>query len=191
MTIGWGRHKRAHGVVGRLNRIFGRRKDEGGALVEFAMTLPLMIMVLMGTVSFSMGIYILQQVQNATSSGALWLGGEAGQITDPCATLGAQIAGTLPTLTQSNITFWVYVTTPTTSGSTSTPYGPFSPPSAGTCKAAGNGGGTTEETEGYPVTVKISYSYSWFPYLSPNSSNGWIFTSTTSNLTATQTVIAQ
>ncbi len=171
MRIGHGLSRMDNKLVRRVRRIFGRRGEEGGALLEFAVALPLLLTVLTGTVSFSLALYFLQQIGNATSSAAQSLGAQAGTVTDPCANVAAVITSSLPNLDSSKITFTVVITT----ASSTTTYGPFTPPvtQGNGCPQAGDGGGTsTQETANYPVTVSIGYAYSWLPILnfSPSSS---------------------
>jgi len=155
----------------RARRIFGRRGEEGGALLEFAVALPLLLTVLTGTVSFSLALYFLQQIGNATASSARLLGAQAGTVTDPCANVAAVITSALPNLDSTKITFTVVITT----ASSTTTYGPFTPPvtQGNGCTQAGDRGGTsTQETANYPVTVSVNYAYSWLPVFnfSPSSS---------------------
>lgn len=179
MKIGCGPGEKGNWVVRHVRRIFGRGGEEGAALLEFAITLPILMTVLTGTVSFSLGLYVLEQVGNAASASAQTVGAEAGTVADPCAEIAGQITAMLPNLSASKITYWVSVTN--SSGTTS--YGPFNPPSTGTCIAAGSGGATsTQEEANYPVSVTVQYRYGWFPVLN---------FSPTSSLTSTETTMAE
>ncbi len=159
-------------VARRVRRAFGRRGEEGAALLEFAVTLPLLMTVLTGTASFSLALYCLQQIGNAASTAAQLLGAEQGLITDPCKTVATSVTGSLPNLTASKITYTVSITdssgtvhtTPATQGSSfsCTSYASYMAPNE-------------------PVSVTVSYAYSWLPVLnfSPSSS-----------LTSTETALA-
>ena len=171
MRIGRGLSRMDNKLARRARRIFGRRGEEGGALLEFAVALPLLLTVLTGTVSFSLAEYFLQEIGNAASSADQSLAAQAGTVTDPCANAAEVIAAALPNLDSTKITFTVAITT----ASSTTTYGPFTPPvtQGNGCTQAGDGGGTsTQEAAGYPVTVTVSYAYSWLPVLnfSPSSS---------------------
>jgi len=108
-------------------------------------------------------LYFLQQIGNATSTAAQLLGAEQGLITDPCKTVVTSVTGSLPNLTASKITYTVSITdssgtvhtTPATTGSsfTCTSYAAYMAPNE-------------------PVSVTVSYAYSWLPVLnfSPSSS---------------------
>lgn len=163
MNIGNGIRKICNLVAKRARRGFGRRGEEGAALLEFAVTLPLLMTVLTGTASFSLALYFLQQIGNATSTAAQLLGAEQGLITDPCATVVTSVTKSLPSLTASKLTYTVSITdssntvhtTPATTGSSfsCTPYAAYMAPNE-------------------PVTVKVSYAYSWLPVLNFSPSSG-------------------
>ncbi|MGA9061056.1 MAG: TadE/TadG family type IV pilus assembly protein [Terracidiphilus sp.] len=188
MKIGYSQREMGNWLAGRVKRALGRRGEEGAALLEFALTLPLLLAILTGTASISLGLYILQEIGNADSAGAQCLAGIAGNSADPCAWVATQIAASLPNLTLSNASFTVTVT----NASGTTTYGPFTPSSAPSamCTAAGNAG-SSPEVANYPVTVTVTYVYSWLPVM--NWGAGWsIFNvNPTSNLTATETLIAE
>jgi Flp pilus assembly protein TadG len=110
MKMGNGLRKIGNLFTRRSRRAFGRRGEEGAALLEFAITLPLLMTVLTGTASFSLALYLLQQIGNATSTAAQLLGAEQGLITDPCATVVTSVTKSLPNLTASKITYTVSIT---------------------------------------------------------------------------------
>jgi len=164
-----GLRRRAHLRARGVKRRFGFRGEEGAALVEFAVTLPLFMMVLTGTASFSLGLYFLQQIGNATSTAAQQLGAEAGLITDPCSTVSSTISAALPNLSASKLSYTVTVTD--SSGSY--------PSSATNCTSL-----AAHLVANYPVTVTVTYKYSWMPIFGYS-------TSPTINLTSSQTSLAE
>lgn len=163
MKINWGLRKLAHSSARRLMRAVGFRGEEGTALVEFAVTLPLFLTVLTGTASFSLGLYFLQQIGNATSSAAMSLGGEAGLFpnNDPCAAAKSFVTGALPNLAPSKLTLKLVITDTTLATDTYNGTG-----STFTCSTA------PSMEANYPVTLTVTYSYQWMPILkfSPSSS---------------------
>jgi Flp pilus assembly protein TadG len=145
-----------------VKRAMGLRSEEGGALLEFAITLPLLMTVLTGAASFSLAFYSLQQLGNACSSASQLVAAEQGLITDPCATAVTSVTGSLPGWTASKLTYTMVITD--SSGATH-PYGPTTGNSF-SCIA-----GAAEEAPNEPVVLTVSYSYTWMPILafSPSS----------------------
>ena len=155
--------RRQVGFVSRaVKRAMRLRGEEGGALLEFAITLPLLMTVLTGAASFSLAFYSLQQLGNAVSSASQLVAAEQGLITDPCATAVTSVTGSLPGWTASKLTYSMSITD---SSGTAHPYGPTTG-SSFTCPA-----GAAEEAPNEPVTLTVSYAYTWMPILafSPSS----------------------
>ena len=136
--------------------------DQGSALVEFALVAPLLLTLLTGTASFSMALFSYQELGNAASNAALLLSEEQGLTTDPCATVATSVTGALPTWTASKMTYTVMITD---SSGTEHTYGPTAG-SSFSCAA-----GAAEMAEDEPVTVQLTYKYTWAPILnfSPSS----------------------
>ena len=90
----------------------GRRfkGEEGAALLEIAIALPLMVLVVTGAISFSLAFYNLQELQNAVFAAAQGLGTTAGTVADPCTQVGLQVEAALPGWTASNLTYTVTIT---------------------------------------------------------------------------------
>jgi len=182
MANAWSLRKRVNSCGRRLMRAAGCKGEEGNSLVELAITLPLIFAVLMGTGSFAMAFYCLQELGSAVSGAAQELGATAGTIADPCAQVVTQINASLPNLSTGNLTYTVITTD---AAGTATTY------SGGTslsCTAAGDGG-ADPEAPNEPQTVTVSYKYPWgqmFTY-------GTVFTvkTPTSNLTATSTTMGE
>jgi len=182
MANAGGLRKRAYSCGCRLMRAAGFKGEEGNSLVELAITLPLILAVLMGTGSFAMAFYCLQELGNAVSGAAQELGATAGTIADPCAQVVTQINASLPNLTTANLTYTV-ITTDASGNSTTTTGG-----TTLSCKAAGDGG-ADPEAPNEPQTVTVTYKYPWgqmFTY-------GTVFAvkTPTSNLSATSTTMGE
>jgi Flp pilus assembly protein TadG len=163
MKMGNGLRKIGNLFARRSRRAFGRQGEEGAALLEFAITLPLLMTVLTGTASFSLALYLLQQIGNATSTSAQLLGAEQGLITDPCKTVVTSVTGSLPNLTPGKITYTVSITD--ASGTTHT-----TPATTGSSFSCASYAGYMSPNE--PVTVTVSYAYSWLPILNFSPSSG-------------------
>jgi Flp pilus assembly protein TadG len=59
-----------HGAQFVTRRFFGRVSDEGTALIETALTLPIMLLLLTGAVEFARASYTAIEVSNAANAGA-------------------------------------------------------------------------------------------------------------------------
>ena len=163
-------------LVRRLNR---HRGEEGSALVEFAVTMPLLMIVLAGSASFSLALYYLQQVGNATSSAVMSVGSEANLFPngDPCAAAKSFVTSALPNVTPSKLSLTLTITdtslgTETYSG-TGTSFSCTSAPSM---------------EPNYPVTLTVTYAYSWLPVPHFSWLPGFSFVPS-GNLTSTQAAI--
>jgi Flp pilus assembly protein TadG len=161
MNIGRGLRKRAISLGSMTKRVLRFGGEDGGALVELAVTLPLFMSVLTGTVSFSLAFFNLQQIGNATSGAAQRLGAVARTVSDPCSEVVNQVTASLPGLDPTKITYTAVITN---AAGTATTYGPTTG-STFSCTAAGSGGSSSEAGSGEPDTVTISYQYSWLPVL--------------------------
>jgi Flp pilus assembly protein TadG len=136
----------------RIGNLLGQRGEEGSALVEFALTLPMLFGLIYLAASLTLGMYNLQQLGNATSATAMAVGSDAGLFpgNDPCAYAETTMTASLPTWKAANFT---YKLTITDASDASHPY-----TGSGTsfsCAAAPSMG------PNYPVTLTVSYTYSW------------------------------
>jgi len=147
------------------------RSEEGNALLEFAWVLPVLFGVLTAAASFSLALYNMQQLSNATSTTVQTIADSRGLTTDtdPCALAASTMATALPKWSPAKFT---YTLTITDSTSTAHQYGPTTG-SGFTCSA-----GAAEQSENYPIALKVSYAYSWIPILGFNTSNWSALTAT-------------
>jgi Flp pilus assembly protein TadG len=77
--------------------------DEGSALVEMALMMPIMCLFLTGIFAFSVAYYQKLELANAVAAGGRFLSVDRGD-TDPCATTATKIYATSPTLSSSKMT---------------------------------------------------------------------------------------
>jgi Flp pilus assembly protein TadG len=129
------------------SRRFGLRlgNQRGSALVEFAMVLPMFMLVVTGIGSFGWALNNYLELTNAVTLAAENLAISPNAITDPCANVTSIIDGAAPGLNATEIS----TTTVITSGSTtqvSTSY------SGSSCPA-----GAALLTNGDPVSVTATY----------------------------------
>jgi Flp pilus assembly protein TadG len=160
-------------MSGRL-RAFLSSNVDGQSLVEFALVVPMLLMVLTFMFSLSMAMISYEQLNSATSSAALQvLATSRNVLADPCASVESSVSTALPGFTASKLTYTV--TIQNSSGSNVT-YGPttgtgFSCTGAATVLSADN--------TSTPGSLTVSYPYTWIPvYLQKM----------TGNLSATQPV---
>jgi len=139
------------------------RGDEGGSLVEFAILLPVLFILVGMAGSFTLAFYNLQQLENAASTAVDLAAAEQGVTTDPCNLVMTTVQSILPGWSASSLS---YTLTITGSDGTVTSY-PSSSNGGSTaysCTAAGSRGGTsTAEYPDTPVTLTVTYAYSWLP----------------------------
>jgi Flp pilus assembly protein TadG len=139
----------------RVNTTF-YAANEGNALVEFALCLPILMLILTGIATFGFALNNYLELTNAMQIGAQQVAVSQNSTTDPCNTVVAAVYQAAPYLTQSQLKF---TTTIYTSPTASTAY-PGTSCSSGstTTGAAGN------LTPGYPVQVTATYPCSLSVY---------------------------
>ncbi len=116
------------------------RKEDGGALVEMALTVPLMLALLVGMSSFGIAYKNQIVLTQATGIAAQYLAQIRTSSTDPCADVFTALKNAAPGLTSSSISLTVTMngTTPTQTGNS--------------CS-----GSQTNLVQGQPVTVYATY----------------------------------
>ncbi len=152
MKIGNDLRRMGNLLAERARRVFGRHGEEGSALVEFALTLPMLFGLIYLGASLTLGMYNLQQLGNATSSTAMAVGSEAGLFpsSDPCAYAESTITKSLPTWTVANFSYSLTITNTSLTTDNYTGSG-----SSFSCSSA------PAMEPNYPVTLTVSYTYSW------------------------------
>jgi hypothetical protein len=121
--------------------------------------MPIFVILLTGMLSTVMGLYTFQQLDLATFTAAEALGSGQGTVGDPCATVATSVTNSLPGYNASNFTYTVTIAQ--NPPFTSTPGTAFS--CTGLSTTAGNGNYDLTNAELEPVTVQVSYVYTWFP----------------------------
>ena len=79
--------------------------ESGAALLELALTMPILMLMLTGI--FSLGLLLQQDMQltDAVNIGAKYLAIERGQTTDPCNLVATQVIKSAPYLNPANMSF--------------------------------------------------------------------------------------
>jgi Flp pilus assembly protein TadG len=136
--------------MNRLKRI--HRGTRGGALVEFALTLPILLLTITGIFSVSIAIYQKLLLAEAVSSGGRTISAER-LSNDPCHDAGNSVAQAAPNFTASNINIYISINGGTAIHGTGA--------SLPTCAGSGGGpnpnmtqGGKASVTATYPCTIQ-------------------------------------
>ena len=134
----------------RSARALMRAGEQGSAIVEFAMILPMLLLLTTGVLVFGVAMNNYMQLTNAVSQGARALAVSAEITLDPCATAYTAITGAAPGLTPSKLTFSYVLNGTTYSGSTCSS-------TSVTSGAAGNlsSGTTATVTVTYPLNLSV------------------------------------
>jgi Flp pilus assembly protein TadG len=89
-------------------RALARARDEHGqSLVEFGLTMPLLFLLLLGTIKFGIVLHDYLELTNATNIGAQLLSISRGQTPDPCTTTSGAVFQAAPFLAQANLKFTI------------------------------------------------------------------------------------
>jgi len=122
-------------------------EDAGQSAIEFALCLPLLLLIVTGILTFGLALNNYVSLTEATSVGARQLGISRGQTNDPCALGAATIAAAAPLLKNTGSTTGLgYSFTVYTTATSSTTYSSGTP----SCTSA-------VLTQGQPVTVRVTY----------------------------------
>jgi Flp pilus assembly protein TadG len=129
--------------------IRSRTGNEGGSLVEFALVLPILMIVMTGIFTFGIALNSYMELTNAVTTGAQVLAVSRSQTTDPCAAAASAVYAAAPTLDQSQLSFTIVLDGVTAvSGATS-------PVSCNSASA--NTGYAADLVEGLPATITVTY----------------------------------
>jgi Flp pilus assembly protein TadG len=156
-------------------------EDEGTQLVELALVAPIFMLLLTGIASFAMALYSYQQLGYATSAAAQQIGAQQGLLPtgDPCGQLVTDLTTSLSNWTPGSFTYTEVITdkdgTPHTFGPTTG--------SSFTCTP-----GAADMAQNEPMTVKVSYTYTWFTIFTWGSTNTF---KPSGNLTVTEAVMVE
>jgi Flp pilus assembly protein TadG len=124
--------------------------DEGQSLVEFALCLPILLLIITGICTFGIAFNNFITLTNSVSSGARLLAIYRGQTTDPCNTASSAVLAGSPYLNPTNLSFTVVLNGTTYTGTSCSS-------SSTTTGAAGNllQGTAATLTVTYPCNLKV------------------------------------
>ncbi len=162
-------HRGLRRPVALMARIASRalrlRGEEGGSLVELAIFAPLLFLILGGSAAFTLAFFNLQQIGNATAAAVQTVAAEQGVTSDPCNLAMTTIQGEMPGFTKANITYTLTVGNSSGNTSYSTTGGANGGNTGFSCQAAVT---SNLFAASYPVSLQVSYSYTWLPVLFPS-----------------------
>jgi Flp pilus assembly protein TadG len=143
--------------------LLGGLEQEGQALVEMALVLPVLLLVVTGILTFGLAFnnYIL--LTEATSVGARTLAISRGETTNPCATAAAAVYAAAPLLVAANLSF-TFVLNGTTYKGASCSSGSSTTGAAGNLKQ----GAYASVTVNYPCSLAV-YGTNYAPSCSLQS----------------------
>jgi Flp pilus assembly protein TadG len=81
------------------------RSERGQSLVEFAVCLPVLLLLVTGIFTFGVAFNQHLQLTDATSVGARLLAISRGQTTDPCASIATAVAAAAPLLKSAQLQY--------------------------------------------------------------------------------------
>lgn len=127
-----------------MRKRFSAGSKRGQSMTEFALVIPILLIIVTGMVSLGITLHNFLMLTNAGNIGAQLLSASRGQTTDPCATASGAILNAAPTLTAANLTY-TFVINGSSYTSTSC--------TAGAANMAQ--GATAQVTITYPCTLAI------------------------------------
>jgi Flp pilus assembly protein TadG len=127
--------------------------EQGGSLVEFALVLPLLLLIITGFTTFGIALNNYLELTEATGIGAQQLAILRGNTLDPCSVAAGAVEEAAPYLTPANLTF-TFVLDGTTFG----PYAGNTTWSSSTCASASNTTGAAGDlVQGQSADMIVTY----------------------------------
>jgi Flp pilus assembly protein TadG len=91
--------------IGLVRSCIQGSDETGGSLVEFAICVPILLMLVTGMMSFGIAINNYMTLNNAVEVGARQLAISRGQVTDPCSTIASTISSASPLLRSASLSY--------------------------------------------------------------------------------------
>ncbi len=82
-----------------------RKQLHGQSIVEFALTLPILLLVVTGITTFGIAITNYVQLTESVNVGGRALAISRNEVVDPCATAAAAVQGAAPSLKPASLTY--------------------------------------------------------------------------------------
>ena len=93
-------------------RLRNNNEEEGQSLVEFAVCLPMLLLIVTAIITFGLAFSQYLQMTSAVSISARLLAVSRGNTTDPCAVTATAFSHAAPFLNPANMTFAIVLNTP-------------------------------------------------------------------------------
>ncbi len=139
----WARHsKRA--LHGAESCVQGPEGEDGSSLVEFAVTLPVLLLLVTGILVFGVAFSNYIMLNEATAIGARQLAISRGQTLDPCKTVVNAVNAAAPLLIPANLTVTITLNGQSYAGMTS-------------CSGTNTSGAPANMILGTNAVVKVTY----------------------------------
>ena len=90
-----------------------RAGERGQSLFEFALVLPILMLVLVGMITFGIALNNFLELTSGATAGAQALSVSRGQTADPCSGGSPHFMRAAPNLAQTNLKFTITITPPT------------------------------------------------------------------------------
>lgn len=121
-------------------------QDRGQSLVEFALTVPFLLLIVTGIAAFGIAFNNYLMLTEAVSVGARQLTVSRGQTTDPCKTFSGAVYAAAPLLKQANLIFTISLNGTTYTGTT--------------CSGSSTSGAPAKMVLGTNAIVRVTYPVS-------------------------------
>lgn len=151
-------------LVQTAKRALCARSEDGSALVETAVVVPLLLLLLTAAASYSWSIYSLQQLGNAVTAAVEALGSESRSVSNPCVTVVTEVTGSLPLWNAANLSYTA--TFSNTAGATvpSKAYSWTGSTAPSACAAEGVKGSSPQVVDA-PISLTVHYTITGMPVL--------------------------
>jgi len=132
-----------------------RSRSRGQSLVEFAVSLPILLLILTGIFTFGIAFNNYLMLTDAVGVGGRQLAVSRGNTTDPCTTATTAVFGVAPYLDAGSMKFTIVLSGTTVAGPDA--IRPTCSSGSTTTGAAGDlvQGGTAQITVKYPCNLKV------------------------------------
>ncbi len=121
-----------------------QKELQGQSIVEFALTLPILLLVVTGITTFGVAITNYIQLTEATNVGGRALAISRNQVVDPCATAASAVQNSAPSLKSASLTYSFVLNGASFNGST--------------CNSPNvNSGAAGDLVQGQSATITVTY----------------------------------